>query len=538
MGTAESERGPGAALPGTAEEEMIAAAAALGELIKRTSAIREGAARQALLLGEIGHTVELVGAGAEELAAGAAHAAELAVDARSLAHDGSGLLQGMLENLEQAVHTVELCLEQLAEFSSKLEQVSGFTGAIEAISRQTKLLALNAAIEAARAGEHGRGFSVVADEVKRLAEDAAAAANQISATVAEVGRAGARSASTGGELGGSTESLQSGLEVAREAAQVFERIVAEVDAVAEQVIAMNEQAAAQREQAAAARESAQVMSAQTERTAAAVEELGAAALLVGSATDSLAVSGLASIPSARSAATVLRSLTAALRPLFNVPRMHAGGLLALEADRGARGLALRSGDLAELDTALRTSLEQARGSLCGVTVTLAPGRLDDVRLWMQWWAHEQGQLTPDLDPASPGYYDYTTAEWYEEPLRMDREYLSAPYFDEGGADAWIVTLSVPVADEHGALGVTTADMDLAAVARLCAPSLRPLSGPASLVTRDGVVVTSSDPDAEVGQPLGHELREWVAGVREQHAVGPGGARLSWVPTLDWRLLEL
>ena len=58
------------------------------------------------------------------------------------------------------------------------------------------------------------------------------------------------------------------------------------------------------------------------------------------------------------------------------------------------------------------------------------------------------------------------------------------------------------------------------------------------MTRDGVVVTSSDPNIEVGQPVAGELGQFVESVTEQYAVGPEGARLSWVPTLDWRLLEL
>jgi hypothetical protein len=66
-----------------------------------------------------------------------------------------------------------------------------------------------------------------------------------------------------------------------------------------------------------------------------------------------------------------------------------------------------------------------------------------------------------------------------------------------------------------------------------------LDGSAALITRAGLVVTSSDAEAmAVGQAISEDLRDWVTAVRELHATGPAGARLSWVPTLDWLLLEL
>jgi hypothetical protein len=267
--------------------------------------------------------------------------------------------------------------------------------------------------------------------------------------------------------------------------------------------------------------------------------LGQSTELVGGATDALAVAGLAATPGAAPAATALRSLVSILRPIFDLPRAHAGALLALTADRTARGQDLKTADLSELDPLLRANLERLRGTVCGVTLTLIPGRAVDRRMWMHWWTMPGPQhLVPDLDPASAGFYDYTTADWFKVPIQSRRELLTDPYFDEGGADAWIVTASVPVFDDAGAVAVTTADIDLAAVARLCAPPLRTLNGPAALVSRAGVIVTSTDPEGmSVGATVSDELRTWVAGVEVAHATGPAGATLSHLPTLDWLLLQ-
>src|SRR5437899_1846351 len=66
------------------------------------------------------------------------------------------------------------------------EQIGGIVATISAIAGQTNLLALNAAIEAARAGEQGRGFAVVAEEVRKLAEEAQAAAEEIGRLIGEI----------------------------------------------------------------------------------------------------------------------------------------------------------------------------------------------------------------------------------------------------------------------------------------------------------------------------------------------------------------
>jgi len=86
-----------------------------------------------------------------------------------------------MTNISKSTQVVKETITSLADGS---EQIADIASLISGITEQTNLLALNAAIEAARAGEHGRGFSVVAEEVRKLAEKAKAATGQISALVA------------------------------------------------------------------------------------------------------------------------------------------------------------------------------------------------------------------------------------------------------------------------------------------------------------------------------------------------------------------
>lgn len=213
--------------------------------------IADGARAQASSSQEITISMNDMASGIVKIAETSSHVSEAAREAAQQAEQGAAAVEKAVAQMNNIGDGTSKAAQAIEQLNGRSKEIEGILDTITQLTAQINLLALNASIEAARAGEHGRGFSVVAGEVKKLANQSEESTAQIAQLISEIQQDTLRAVEVMNE---SNRDVQGGIQLIEEVRRIFGNIlegsrnvaghILEVSAASEQMSAGSEQVSA------------------------------------------------------------------------------------------------------------------------------------------------------------------------------------------------------------------------------------------------------------------------------------------------------
>ncbi|MDO8426463.1 MAG: methyl-accepting chemotaxis protein [Deltaproteobacteria bacterium] len=207
-------------------------ASASEQLSASSTQMSRGAEKQSAQTAHAATAMEEMNATVIEVARNSQQAAESARGAREIAATGGAVVSQAITAMQEVAESTSVAADTIKKLGKSSEEIGTIVSVINDIADQTNLLALNAAIEAARAGEQGRGFAVVADEVRKLAERTTKATKEISGMIQSIQNETGKAVIAMAE---GTKKVENGVKLANEAGTSLKQIVAGVEGVTDMI---------------------------------------------------------------------------------------------------------------------------------------------------------------------------------------------------------------------------------------------------------------------------------------------------------------